>query len=55
MITTSITTAAATSIVRKEDQNLLVDNGGPIMLTKNWAKSLLNHLNFLSVLQLRLW
>ena len=46
VITTSITIAVATAIVRKEDRNLLVENGGPIMLTKNWARSLLCRLNF---------
>ena len=46
VITTSITIAAATAIVRQADRNLLFENGGPITLTTNWAKSLLFRLNF---------
>lgn len=46
VVTTAITIAAATAIVRSEDWNLLAENGGPIMLTRNWAKSLLFHLNY---------
>ena len=46
VITTSITIAAATAIVRRSDRNLLSENGGPITLTNNWAKSLLYRLNF---------
>ena len=34
------------SIVRKEDRNILAENGGPITLTKTLAKSLLCRLNF---------
>ena len=33
VITTSITMAAATAIVRKADRNLLAENGGPITIT----------------------
>ena len=58
VITTPITIAVATAIVRKEDWNLLVENGGPTMLTKNWAKSLFIVSNLSreeEVLQLRLW
>ena len=40
-ITTSITMAAATAIVRRADRNLLGDNGGPTDITVNRAKSLL--------------
>ena len=46
VITTSITIAAATAIVRQADRNLLFENGGPITLTTNLAKSLLFRLNF---------
>ena len=46
VITTAITLAAATAIVRQADRNFLAENGGPIMLTNNWAKSLLYHINF---------
>ena len=53
VITTAITIAAATAIVRKEDRNLLAENGGPITLTKTWAKSLPCCLNFEEVLQLK--
>ena len=42
----SVTMAAATTIVRRADRNLLAENGGPIMITNNWAKSLLYRLNF---------
>ena len=46
VITTSITMAAATAIVRKADRNLLGENGGPSTITNNWAKSLLYRINF---------
>ncbi len=46
VVTTAITMAAATAIVRKADRNLLAENGGPITITNNWAKSLLHRMNF---------
>ena len=46
VITTTITMAAATAIVRRSDRNLLSENGGSISITPNWAKSLLCRLNF---------
>ena len=46
VVTTSITMAAAMAIVRKADRNLLGENGGPITITNNWAKSLLYRMNF---------
>ena len=46
MITTSITMASATAIIRRADRNLLSEYGGPIMITANWAKSLLFHMGF---------
>ena len=45
-MTTSITMAAATAIVRKADRNLLEENGGLITITNNWAKSLFYRMNF---------
>ena len=46
VITTAITMAAATAIVRKSDRNLLTENGGPITIASNWTKSLLSRMNF---------
>ena len=46
VINTAITIACGEAIVKKADKNLLRENGGPIELTKVWAKSLLQHLNF---------
>ena len=46
VITTAITVASATAIVRKTDRNLLSENGGPITITTNWAKSLLYRMGF---------
>ena len=46
VVTTSITIAAATAIVKQNDRSLLVENGGPINLTPNWAKSLLVRMEF---------
>ena len=46
MITTSITIVAARAIVRSSDRNLPFENGGPISITTNWAKSLLFRLNY---------
>ena len=46
VVTTSITVAAATAIIRKADRNLLAEHGGPITITKDWAKSLLFRMNF---------
>ena len=41
-----ITMAEATATFRKADQNLLAENGGPVTITKHWAKSILFHMNF---------
>ena len=46
IVTSSITMATATAIVRKADRNLLGENGGPINITSNWLKSLLYRMNF---------
>ena len=41
VVTSTITMAAAMAIVRKHDRTLLKENGGPVIITKTWAKSLL--------------
>ena len=46
VITTAITMASATAIVQKSDRNLLSENGGPISITVNWAKSPLYCMGF---------
>ena len=46
VVTTAITVAAATAIVRKADRNLIAEHGGPITINKDWAKSLLFRINF---------
>ena len=46
IINTAITVAFGEAIVKKTDKNLLRENGGLIELTKVWAKSLLQRLNF---------
>ena len=45
-VTSAITIAVGRAIVRKYDSKLLIENGGPLSLTTNWAKSLLYHMNF---------
>ena len=44
IINTAITVACGETI-KKVDKNLLRENGGPIEMTKVWAKSLLQRLN----------
>ena len=46
VITTAITRATATAILRRANRNLLSENGGPIDITVNWAKSLLYRMGF---------
>ena len=46
IITSSIVVAAATAMVRKDDAKLLTENGGPLSITMNWAKSLLYRMQF---------
>ena len=46
VINTAITMAVATAMVRRSDKHLLCENGGPIKITKTWAKSLLHRLKF---------
>ncbi len=41
-----IAIAAARGILRRCNQSMLADNGGPIHLTKYWAHSLLKRMNF---------
>ena len=45
-IDTAVVMASGEATVRKTDKNLLKDNGGPIDITKTWAKSLLSRLGF---------
>ena len=47
LINAQIVIAAAKGIVTSSDKSLLVENGGSIKITKNWAKSLLYRRNFL--------
>ena len=46
VVTLSIVAAAATAMVRKDDAKLLAENGGPLSITTNWAKSLLYRMQF---------
>lgn len=46
LITATITIAAGKAIVRRADHNLLVDDGGSVSLTKDWAQSILYGMNF---------
>ena len=46
VLTTAITMASATAVVRHEDRNLLLENRGSIDITANWAKSLLYRMGF---------
>ena len=46
VVTSTITMAAGTAIVRKHDRTLLKENGGPVVITKTWAKSLLRRMGF---------
>ena len=43
---TDIVIATAELIVRNHDSSLLASNSGPILITKNWAKSLMTRMNF---------
>ena len=45
-IDTTVVMASGEAIVRKTDKNLLKENGGPIDITKTWAKLLLSRLGF---------
>ena len=46
VVTTTIMIAAGKAIVSRGDRSLLALNGGPVILSKNWAKSLQYRLNF---------
>ena len=46
VVNTAIAIATATGVIRKRDKSLLIENGGPLELTKNWAKSLLFRMGF---------
>ena len=52
VITTAIIMAATTAIVQKSDRNLLAENGGPITITNNWARSLLYRINSRAVMEM---
>ena len=45
-VTSLIAIAVGRAIVRKYDPKLLVENGGPLSLTTDWAKSLLYRMNY---------
>ena len=45
-IDTTVVMVSGEAIVRKTDKNLLKDNGGPIDITKTWAKSLFSRLGY---------
>ena len=46
VVNTAIVMAAATGMVQLHNSNLLSINGGPISITKAWAKSLLSRMHF---------
>ena len=46
VVNTSIAIAIAIGVVRKRDRSLLKEEGGPLELTKNWAKSILQRMGF---------
>ena len=46
VVNTAIVMATAEGIVRNHDSSLLASNGGSVVITKNWAKSLMTRMNF---------
>ena len=46
VVNSEVAIAAAVGIVRKKDSNLLAQNGGHIVLTRDWARSLLGRMGF---------
>ena len=46
VVNTAIVMATAEGLVQNVDSNLLASNGGLIMITKNWVKSLMKRMNF---------
>ena len=45
-VDTTVVIACAEAIVNRVDKKLLKDNGGPIDLSKTWAKSLLQRIGY---------
>ena len=46
VVNTSIAIATAMGVLRKRDKSLLKEEGGPLELSKNWAKSVLHRMGF---------
>ena len=46
VVNTAIVIAAATGIVRRHNSNLLATNGGDIVLTKHWARYMLQRMGY---------
>ena len=46
MVNTIIVTSCAERIIKNHDSNLLASNGGHIVLTKAWGKSILHRMGF---------
>ena len=46
IVNTTITQGVAVGIVKNAESNLLVINGGHILMTESWAKSLLSRMGF---------
>ena len=46
VVNSEVAIAAAMGIVRKQDSNLLAQNSGHIVLTREWARSLLGRMGF---------
>ena len=44
VVISEVAIAAAMGIVRKKNSNLLAQNGGHIVLTRDWARSLLGRI-----------
>ena len=46
VVNSEVAIAAAMGIIRKQDSNLLAQNGGHIALTRDWARSLLGRMGY---------
>ena len=46
VVNTAIVMSCAEGIIKNHDSNLLASNGGYILLTKDWGKSILHHMGF---------
>ena len=46
VVNSEVAIVAAVGIVRKQDSNLLAQNGGHIALTRDWARSLLGRIGY---------